>query len=268
MNTDNAVKFKAFAVTKADAEADIGLINQYSLKELKPEDVFCFSAILTNNDVDRDVECFSSKSLDTLAKLFLGKTGIMDHSWEMKNQVARLYRLEVETPGGKNFKGEPLKELRGSAYILRTPESQPVIDKIEGGIVKEISIGFKVERTVCSICEEAFHLDYNDWKLKCSNGHTKGEKYNGVLCAGQMENPTDAYEFSFVAVPANRGAGVAKGFSPGTSIHEAFMQMSNEQLSQFPEANEAVMKKLQTVKASAEEWSRRAAIRKYAEETF
>lgn len=265
MNTDNAVKFKAFAVKKADADADIGLINQYSLKELKPEDVFCFSAILTNNEVDRDTEYFSSKSLDTLAKLFLGKTGIMDHSWSMKNQVARLYRLEVETPGGKNFRGDPLKELRGSAYILRTEESQPVIDKIEGGIVKEISIGFNVERTVCSICGESFYYDRNDWKMKCNNGHIKGEKYNGMLCAVQLENPTDAYEFSFVAVPANRGAGVAKSFNDGTSIHDAFLKMSLEQLAATPEANEAVIQRLQMAKTSAEEWSKRAEIRAYAE---
>lgn len=57
MNTDNEMKFKSFAISKAkaDAAADIDLINQYAMKTLAPEDVFCFSVVLSNNDVDRDV---------------------------------------------------------------------------------------------------------------------------------------------------------------------------------------------------------------------
>ena len=42
-------KLKSFNLTKADAEKDIDLINQYSLKELKPEDVMCFSLVLCDN---------------------------------------------------------------------------------------------------------------------------------------------------------------------------------------------------------------------------
>ena len=43
--------------------------------------------------------------------------------------------------------------------------------------------------------------------------HIKGRKYKGKLCYGILENPTDAYEWSFVAVPAQRNAGVTKAFS-------------------------------------------------------
>lgn len=271
MKTDTETKFKSFAITKAkaNAAADIDIINQYSMKTLTPEDVFVFSVVLSNNDVDRDMECFSDKSLDTLAELLTGKTGIMDHCQSAKNQIARLYRVEVESTGEMNSLGKPLKQIRGSAYMLRTEDNQPMIDAIEGGIVKEVSISFQVKRLACSICDEDLAWDWMTYTCHCRNGHIKGSAgENGEICVGVLEEPTDAYEFSFVAVPANRKAGVAKGFTTGTSVHEAFLQMSAEQLSKFPEANEAVIKHLQTAMQSAAEREKRAAIRKFAEEIY
>ena len=37
-----------------------------------------------------------------------------------------------------------------------------------------------------------------------------GRQYDGKLCTAVLEDPTDAYEWSFVAVPAQREAGVLK----------------------------------------------------------
>ena len=44
-------------------------------------------------------------------------------------------------------------------------------------------------------------------------GHKPGEVYDGKLCCISLEEASDAYEFSFVAVPAQPHAGVVKGFS-------------------------------------------------------
>jgi predicted nuclease with TOPRIM domain len=41
--------------------------------------------------------------------------------------------------------------------------------------------------------------------------HEKGKIYDGQLCYASLEQATDAFEFSFVAVPAQREAGVIKG---------------------------------------------------------
>ena len=40
--------------------------------------------------------------------------------------------------------------------------------------------------------------------------HVKGRTYNGKLCWGELKGAKDAYEWSFVAVPAQRKAGVIK----------------------------------------------------------
>ena len=40
----------------------------------------------------------------------------------------------------------------------------------------------------------------------------KGQVYDGKLCFMELREPADAYEWSFVAVPAQRSAGVLKRF--------------------------------------------------------
>ena len=41
-------------------------INGYAVGELKSEQVYCFSVLLCDNDVDRDYERFSDEALDRL----------------------------------------------------------------------------------------------------------------------------------------------------------------------------------------------------------
>lgn len=197
-------KMRAIAKAPADAEKDIDLINQHTLKELKPEDVFVFSVVLCDNDVDRDFEQFADSMLDDLAPLFVGKTGIFNHSWDAHDQIARVYKTDVEA-GGVNSQGQPMKQLKAFAYILRNESTFDVIGKIEGGILKEVSVGVTAGQCMCSVCGAPM-----GWR-SCSEGHDKGMKYEDRLCYGIHASAVDAYEFSFVAVPAQRGAGVTKG---------------------------------------------------------
>ena len=251
-------KAKSFSISKASAEKDIDIINQYSLKELKPEDVFCFSVVLCDNEVDRDNEKFTDEALETLAKMFVGKTGIKDHSWAMENQVARLYRVELEKTLQKNSLGEQLKQLRGSAYMLRTDENKTLIESIEGGITKEVSVGFSIKRLTCSICGE--QLKQKAWwePQKCKNDHIKGQTYDGKVCLGLMEDPIDAYEFSFVAVPAQRGAGTTKGFEAEGNCYKAIMSIDKALLAESEEGLDATIKYLLSAKQTVEEKNKRA----------
>ena len=90
--------------------------------------------------------------------------------------------------------------LKGWAYMLRGEEMDGLIRQIEGGIKKEVSIGCAVRRKMCSICGEEYGA--------C--GHVKGETYGTERCAAVLCEAVDAYEFSFVAVPAQKKAGVLK----------------------------------------------------------
>ena len=205
-------KLKALAPALADAEKDIDLINQYSIKTLSPDEVFCFSIILCDNEVDRDNERFTTASLEKMSTLFTGKTVLMDHRWSAEKQTARLYRCELVDLEGKTLLGEQKKGIRASAYMLKNEKTEPIIQAIEGGILKEISVGCAMGACKCSICGEPFRYYWDTGKEICKNDHIKGAKTeNGILCVGDLVDPKDAYEVSFVAVPAQPGAGVTKG---------------------------------------------------------
>ena len=188
--------------TQADpVEGELAAINALGNTSLTAEEVYPFGVRLCDNQTDRDLEYFARADLEQLAELFVGKTGIFDHSWSAKDQRARIYRTElVEEPGVVTEAGEPGCYLKGYAYMLRTAENAGLIAEIEGGIKKEVSVGCAVERSVCSICGEEFHT--------CP--HEKGAEYGGRRCWAELVGATDAYEWSFVAVPAQRNAGVMK----------------------------------------------------------
>lgn len=255
-------KYKSIGVKPADAAADIALINKFAMKELIPDDVFCFSVVLCDNEVDRDLERFTERTLEKLAKLFVGKTGISDHKWSADRQIARLYRVEVEETMEKNRLGMPLKRLRGSAYMMKNDANQPVIEAIEGGIMKEVSVGCLVEKAVCSICGKPLKMDYRTWTYQCETGHIKGENYDGKLCVANLEEPVDAYEFSFVAVPAQQGAGVTKS---AKDPQTAFEVLATIDLSKHVEEVEKLMPRFQSALLNEAERAERAAIIKAAE---
>jgi len=77
-----------------------------------------------------------------------------------------------------------------------------LIAEIEGGIKKEVSVGCAVKRHACSVCGAE--------SGNCH--HVPGEMYDDTLCFVELKEPVDAYEWSFVAVPAQRNAGVLKRF--------------------------------------------------------
>lgn len=185
---------------------DMKLINQFSRRELSENEVYTFNVTLCNNDIDRDFEKFSVESLHEMAKLFVGKTGIADHSMKSSDQKARIYDTYVEKQEGvMTADGEPLYCLKAKAYMLNNDENKNLIAEIDAGIKKEVSVSCSMEKAVCSICGADKRSE------RC--GHILGRKYNGKLCFSVLSGAGDAYEFSFVAVPAQKGAGVTKAFN-------------------------------------------------------
>ena len=182
-------------------QRELEQINAMSRRPLNAEEVYAFAVRLCDNEVDRDHERFPTATLEELAPLFVGKSGLFDHQWSARGQTARLYRTElVQEPGRTTRAGEGYCYLKGCAYMLRTESNRELIAEIEAGIKKEVSVGCTVERAVCSICGEPMD--------QCP--HEKGENYGGAECWAELTGAADAYEWSFVAVPAQPMAGVIK----------------------------------------------------------
>ena len=181
-------------------------INRFAKAELTAEQVYTFGVRLCDNEVDRDFERFDEEALRVLGDLFVGKSGVFDHQWSAQGQTARIYRTElIREPAVKTAAGDGYCYLKGWAYLLRSEKNKDLIEEIEAGIKKEVSVGCSMGRSICSICGAE----------SGSCEHIKGRSYNGKLCYAELREPKDAYEWSFVAVPAQRRAGVMKRYAPG-----------------------------------------------------
>lgn len=194
-------EFKKFGLVEKRASVptadELTAINSLTLRELTAEEVFVFRVAACNDQVDRDFERFPVETLRELGPLFVGRTIIMDHNWTSKNQTARIFAWALEKAG-------EVTSLVLSAYMLKTEGTADTIAAIEGGILKEVSVGCAVTAAVCSICGTD--------KAKAWCDHRGGREYEGKTCHIDLKNAVDAYEVSFVAVPAQPGAGVVKAY--------------------------------------------------------
>ena len=189
----------------APTPQELEFINNYTVKPLSADEVYTFGIVLCDNEIDRDFERFDIPALEKLAELFVGKTGIFDHSMSGRDQTARIFSCRVETDESKvTSAGEKYTKLCARAYMPRSEKPAALIEEIDAGIKKETSVGCSVGRSVCSICGKDGRTD------PCA--HIKGREYGGKLCHRILCDPTDAYEWSFVAVPAQPAAGVTKSY--------------------------------------------------------
>lgn len=189
-------------------EDELKQINKFTLEPLTADEVFTFKSILADTELDRQFEEFTPKALGDLQKLFLGKTVIKDHRHVTDNQVARIYATKLVDTGKKTKSGEPYIQLVAHCYMVRTASNADLIAEIKGGIRKEGSVGFAASSAICSVCQT------DNAKAYCR--HWPGKSYDKaegkVLCTFKLESCSDAYEYSFTPVPAQRAAGVTKSY--------------------------------------------------------
>lgn len=222
-------------------QAALDKINALTRREFRAEELYTFPVVLCHNDIDRDHERFSDDALDEMAALFIGKTGIFDHNPKAENQYARIFDTEVVTePQRETAWGGVYRYLKGYAYMVRTEKNADLIAEIDAGIKKEVSVSCSAQHRICSVCG----------KDACSEAckHQKGMKYDGKVCCFVLDGITDAYEWSFVAVPAQPGAGVTKQYTKnkGGTVMEDFTPITTQ-----AEFDAAVQPLLDAAKAEA-----------------
>ena len=192
-------------------DEEVRKINKFTLTPVKQDEIFTFKLIMGDNELDdRNYEPFNLNALKDLQKLYIGKTMIKDHKRTADNQIARVYDTELQQESGKFVKetGEPYTKLIAKCYMLRTEKNKDLIAEIKAGIKKEVSTSCKAKHAYCSICE------VDNMKSYCS--HYWGREYetkNGKkICYFTLDGAKEAYEVSFVAVPAQPRAGTTKNY--------------------------------------------------------
>lgn len=122
------------ASSGAPTAVQLEAINNLAKAHLTAQQVYVFSLRLCDDQVDRDFERFDSAALPGLAKLFIGKTGIVDHKWSSDKQVARIFQTEVVREDGAEF-------IKAWAYIRRGDANDEIIADIEAGIKRRYPWG-------------------------------------------------------------------------------------------------------------------------------
>ena len=118
----------------APTAVQLEAINAQAKAQLSGEQVYVFSLRLCDDQVDRDFERFDTAALGALAKLFIGKTGVVDHKWSADKQIARIFETQVVKEAGISY-------IKAWAYIRRGGSNDEIIADIEAGINKDVSVG-------------------------------------------------------------------------------------------------------------------------------
>lgn len=191
-------------------EDELKKINKFTLTPLKAEEVFTFKLVMGDNELDdRNYEPFNLNALKDLKKLYIGKTMIKDHRRTADNQIARVYDTELVQDSSKLVKtGEIYTKLIAKCYMVKTEKNTDLISEIKAGIKKEVSTSCKPKHAYCSIC------GVDNMKSYCA--HWWGKEYETQdgkkTCYFTLDGAKEAYEVSFVAVPAQPRAGTTKNY--------------------------------------------------------
>ncbi len=184
--------------TKSVSSGDLAIINSLTRRDFTADELYVFPVLCCHTRIDREGDRFTKESLEDMVVLAKGVTFIFDHRWSAYGQTARVYKAEVRQAEDGEF------DLVGWAYMPKNERTQPIIDAIDAGILKEVSVGFAYKELQCSVCKQSYYGG------NCP--HLRGREYDGEICFTWINGISDWYEISFVAVPAQQGAGVEKSY--------------------------------------------------------
>ena len=204
-------------------DADLKKINKYTLSAVCADDVFIFKATIADNEQDdRNFMPFNLKALQDLNELYPGKTMLKDHARSADNQIARIFDTELVQNANKTTElGELHTELIAKIYMVKTESNKDLIAEIMGGIKKEVSTSTVPKKMVCSICGcdnmKDYCRHYPGFEYDVTDEAGKSKKRR---CKMLLHGAKEAYELSFVAVPAQPRAGTHKSIGFTKPIEE------------------------------------------------
>jgi hypothetical protein len=211
---------KSYGIT-ADTTM-LAKINSFALQKLPAEQIYIRRYLVAHSVIDRDNERFSPEVLKDFKKSLLGKSLLVAHN-RTSLPIGLFFDAFLDTVSAKGFlelTGEfanlPGDEdlvhiLWAYTYMLKTPDTEELIQKIESGIVRYVSIGFKAADLI-------------------------SKTINGVSFQ-EYQSPAEAIEGSLVWLGAQQGAMVKedKNTPVTTNEEENFLVPLDEKKSRYEE---------------------------------
>jgi len=175
-------------------EPDMKIINQLAPGELSTEKVFIRSMYLCSSQPCTSDGCqFTRNALEEIAQRVVGLSVLTGHD-RSSLPIARFFKAEV-VQSDNSDNGEPIFFVRAWFYWLRnTSGAKDLLLNIDGGIYREVSLAWKFDSWICSIC--------NSSNGKC--GHRAGALYNERRCYRLIDHVTEVLEGSLVYKSADR----------------------------------------------------------------
>jgi len=191
-------RFKALGDSVAN-DADLALINTYALIDLTAENIYVRSMYLAHSAIDRDKDSISKELIKDLVATLPGKGFFVKHpsGWDgdsgpgeglfYKAALVEMSQAEARVALGDESlqwisEDESAYLLEASFYLVRTEGNQDLIKKIDGGVARYVSLGFRADN---------YNAIYDD---------------NHKVIAWQLLSPGVAYEGSLVWLGAQPGA--------------------------------------------------------------
>ncbi len=183
-------------------ENDLALINSFTLREFKADELYMRTMYLAHNAIDRDGEVIDTALIDNLATTLPGKGFFVKHpaSWDGdsgpgEGRFFKAEKITMSQEEARELLREPTLEfvgdeqatlLQASFYMSRAAGGDNLIAKIDAGIAGDVSIGFNyAERTPIKRPDES-------------------------VMAYRLHSPGQAYEGSLVWLGAQPGARIHK----------------------------------------------------------
>ena len=176
-----AFRIKSLGAGKPVTDEQLAKINEFALVPLTADQVYVRSYLMAHNGIDRDNERFSEEVLQSFKDSMPGKGFFVEGhpgGWSGKGGPGEglFFDARIDSMSAEAFKaltGEAIKlpdgkvdaqTLFGDSYILRLPENESTLKKIDAGVYPFTSIGFNAKLN--SVTDERGNYIYGEYQGK------------------------------------------------------------------------------------------------------
>jgi hypothetical protein len=252
------------AFGKAIPESHLDKINKYTRREYTPDELYTFPVLAIDEQVTRNFVIYTAESQKASAKAWEGIPFLFnsqgtgqnafagaDHDLKAASQFGRIYASSlVRTPENTIGTLVWVYTVRGASK-----EIDDFINKVDGGIHREVSIHVQPSAIECNVCGE-------QWP--CPDQHYPGETYDGKTATISTKGEFTPLELSAVACPGSTIAHVMATDSVGDytvmplkealggSFNKRGTKVNKSEQDAQAEAEKAEAEKVAAEKAAAE----------------
>lgn len=173
---------------RAIKEQYMPAIQKLAKTTLAPDDVHVRGMLLCNSAPDFYYSRFTNRALTDIAEMVPGRSVMVGHDYS-RSPIGRFFAAKTtDRPAGRRPKDE-CKHVEALFYTPNDAEGTAAVKRIDTGVWREVSIGFRCLTAPCTICR--------DFIGTC--GHAPGEVYDrGGICLYEMDDISTVYEGSNV----------------------------------------------------------------------